>query len=165
MQTKGNYHINIHHKNVQKDKTHLSYSSNKRQTASSHSGWTPLFCCNICTGVLQVSGTTFTAYGHIPHHTKTTMQIDSHSWDWPWDKDRSISCLLVMYLVELQNIHKGTMACNLNEGILQAAKHSRSFRWGGSWQISMGWWPVLLHKPQTIFCKGREKDTCKQKFS
>lgn len=34
------------------------------------------FVTDSCTGVLQVNGTTFTAYGHVPHHTKTEMQID-----------------------------------------------------------------------------------------
>lgn len=71
-----------------------------------------------------------------------------------------------MYLVELQNIHEGTMACNLKEGILQAAKHS--FRQGGSWQISVhlqGMMASPTTQLQTTFCKGREKVTCKQKLS
>lgn len=34
------------------------------------------FVAEIRTGALQVSGTTCTAYEHIPHHAKTTMQTD-----------------------------------------------------------------------------------------
>lgn len=41
-------------------------------TADDHSS----FVAEIRTDVLQVSGTTCTAYEHIPHHAKTTMQTD-----------------------------------------------------------------------------------------
>lgn len=95
------------------------------------------FVAEICTGSTGKWNYLNSLWTHPPTHQKSANCLIHPRWDWPWDDDRNISWMLVIYLVELQNVHKGIMACNLKKGILQAAKHSRSLGWWGSWQFSM----------------------------
>lgn len=127
------------------------------------------FVAEICTSVLQVSGTTWTAYEHIPQHTKRVQIV----WFTPDGTDpgtmteTSAECWLSiwwnsrMFTKELWHATWKKEFCKQ----LSTAEASGGEVLGNSVCISMGWWPALLYKLQTIFFKGTEKVTWKQTFS
>lgn len=120
------------------------------------------FVAEICTGVLQVNGTTWTAYEHIPQHNNTTVQI---IWFTPAGTDpgmmteTSAGCWWSIwwnsriFTKELWHATWKKEFCKQ----LSTAEASRGEALGNSVCISMGWWPALLYKLQTIFLQEDRK--------